>query len=264
MTWHSYVTGRRWLWTLIVLALAGFQLSLGHWQWERYRLRLDEQAQLTAAVRQDVLDLAAGSELPSASRDLHFRRAAASGTWDLEHQLVWVGSMDRMEPGPHLVTPLLLGDNDAILVDRGWISAVHDTPAAWRALPLVEANSLQGLLVPGRPVPDPEVLATQERPVLFWSSMDLEAMQEQMPWNLRPYYLHLEPTGDISSTGNGPVPTMYRLRTQPSMHLGYVVQWAMAALTILLLYILIIRFLDRRAAMRNLERATGRVGLPEP
>jgi len=68
------------------------------------------------------------------------------------------------------------------------------------------------------------------------------------------YYLHLEPAGDVRSAGNGPVPTIYRLRTQPSMHLGYVVQWGMSALTILFLYILIIRFLDRRAAMREVER----------
>ena len=47
---------------------------------------------------------------------------------------------------------------------------------------------------------------------------------------------------------------MYRLRTQPSMHLSYMVQWGMSTLTILLLYILIIRFLDRRAAMREVER----------
>ena len=33
MTLRSYVTGRRWLWTLIVLALAGLQLYLGYWQW---------------------------------------------------------------------------------------------------------------------------------------------------------------------------------------------------------------------------------------
>ena len=254
MTLRSYVTGRRWIWTLVVLALAGFQLSLGQWQWERYQLRLSEQAQLTTALRQDVINLTAASELPSTDRDLHFRRAKAMGTWDLEHQLVWVGPMDRMESGPHLVTPLLLGNNDAILVDRGWISAVHNTPAAWRALPLPDTDSLQGLLVPGRAVPDPEVLETQERPVLFWSSMDLEAMQEQIPWNLRPYYLHLEPAGEVPAAGGGPVPTMYRLRTQPSMHLGYVVQWGMSALTILLLYILIIRFLDRRAAMREVER----------
>ena len=264
MTLSSYVTGRRWLWTLIVLALAGFQLYLGQWQWERYQLRLSEQAQLTTALRQEVLDLTAGSELPSTGEALHFRRAAASGTWDLEHQLVWVGPMDRMESGPHLVTPLLLAENDAILVDRGWINAVHDTPAAWRALPLPDANSMQGLLVPGRPVPDPEVLETQERPVLFWSSMDLEAMQEQIPWTLRPYYLHLEPTGEVRSAEDGPVPTMYRLRTQPSMHLGYVVQWGMSALTILLLYILIIRFLDRRATVRAIEHAGGQTDLAEP
>ena len=264
MTLRSYVTGRRWLWTLVVLALAGFQLYLGQWQWERYQLRLSEQAQLSTALRQEVLDLSAASELPPTDLDLHFRQAKATGTWDLEHQLVWVGPMDRMESGPHLVTPLLLGDNDAILVDRGWISAVHDTPAAWRDLPLPDADSLQGLLVPGRAVPDPEVLETQERPVLFWSSMDLDAMQEQIPWNLRPYYLHLEPAGDVRSAGAGPVPTIYRLRTQPSMHLGYVVQWGMSALTILLLYILIIRFLDRRAVVRELERAGGRTDLPEP
>ena len=133
MTFRSYVTGRRWLWTLLVLTLAGFQLYLGHWQWERYQLRLSEQAQLSAALRQEVLDLTAASELAAIDRDLHFRRARATGTWDLEHQLVWVGPMDRMESGPHLVTPLLLGDNDAILVDRGWVNAVRfRAPPRWR------------------------------------------------------------------------------------------------------------------------------------
>lgn len=192
--------------------------------------------------------------------EMLFRQATATGSYDFENQFVWVGPKDRMAAGPHLVTPLQLANGTVVLVDRGWLPTGFETPESWAEFNSQPDTLLEGILLPGAAVPDPEFLAQQERPVLFWSRMDLPEMAAQLPYELAPYYLHLEPAG-IQNTLTYPAKTWYTLRTPPSMHAGYVVQWVMSAITAAFLYLLIIRFLDRRKQVKAAEAAAESLAL---
>ncbi len=256
----SLVRGTRWIWTLVILGLMAGQWYLALWQWQRYQLRLDEGALLSRQLRQEPVTLPWPADLsPVPAVDvLSYRQAMVQGTFDFGHQFLWVGPRDRMESGPHLVTPMQLPDGQAILVDRGWISAVHKTPEQWRAFDVPAAATVSGILLPATAVPDPEFLAQQTRPVLFWSQMDLPAIQEQLPYPLLPVYLHQEPDADTRDE-TAPHRTWYTLRTPPGMHLSYAVQWIMSSLILGFLYVMIMRFIERRA----LYRATAVGGEPD-
>jgi len=254
-SWQALFRGRRWLWTVLVGCLVGMNLWLAHWQFQRYQLRRMEQQQLTRQLARDPLTLPLTGGAAEPVEDVLYRQAVAVGTFDFEHQFVWVGPKDRMDAGPHLVTPLQLPDGPAVLVDRGWLSAEYDTPDRWAEFNVQSEVPMTGILLPGSPVRDPQFLAQQERPVLFWSKMDLAEIESQMPYAVAPYYLHLEPTAPEAGI-TYPVKTWYTLRTPPSMHAGYMVQWVMSAVTVAFLYLLIVRFLERRAQIKAAEETT--------
>ncbi len=251
LTFFALFRGTRWIITLLILCLLIGQWYLAFWQWQRYQLRREQGALLVQQRQREIvtLPLPVASTAPQTPADWHFRRARVEGTYDFAHQFLWVGPRDRMEIGPHLVTPMLLPDGQAILVDRGWIDAAYNTPARWREFDGQGASVASGVLLPATAVPDPEFLAQQDRPVLFWAQMDLAAIQDQLPYDLLPVYLHQEPESN-SQVRVAPIRTWYTLRTPPSMHQSYAVQWLMSSLILGFLYVMIIRFIDRRTLYR--------------
>ena len=252
LSWRSLFRGHRWIWTGGVLLLMALNVRLANWQFQRYQLRMDEKGQLAQQLRRAPVSLPLADGRAELGPDLAYRRAYAHGTFDFSRQFMWVGARDRMEPGPHLVTPLRLASGRAVLVDRGWLPATYDAPEKWREFDVGAAEPLTGLLLPGAPVADPDFLATQPRPVLFWSRMDIQAIRAQMPYELLPFYLHLEP---VAAAAAWPARTRYAVRTEPGMHLGYSMQWIMAALILGFFYVMLIRFMDRRTAMRQAAAA---------
>ena len=106
-------------------------VALGIWQ----IARLHQKQQFNAAVR-------AGLALAPAPVDavltdgvdpdaVRYRRATATGTYDTEHGFVLYGRTQDSQAGNHLLTPLILSDGRAILVDRGWVPLdIDDTRGA--------------------------------------------------------------------------------------------------------------------------------------
>ncbi len=257
-SWRALFKGRRWIWTVLMICVVCMDLGLARWQFQRYQLRRMEQQRLTQQVRRDTMVLPLSRAEAESVDDVLYRQAVVTGVFDFKNQFAWVGPKDRMGAGPHLVTPLRLSDGTVTLVDRGWLPRGYNTPDRWSEFNKQPAAPMEGILLPGSPVPDPEFLARQARPVLFWSKMDLPEIEAQMPYDLKPYYLHLEPaaTAGRDAPITYPVKTWYTLRTPPSMHAGYVVQWVMAALATALFYLLIIRFLERRTLRKAAEIST--------
>ena len=252
LSWQSFFKGHRWIWTLLVISNICFDLGMARWQLQRYQLRRAEQQQMTQQLAMETLNLSLTGALANSTDEVYFRQAVAAGTFDFENQFVWVGPKDRMAAGPHLVTPLQLAEGDWVLVDRGWLPSGLETPDSWAQFNEQPEVLLEGILLPGSPVLDPEFLAQQERPVLFWSRMDLAEIEAQLPYPLAPYYLHLEPAGGESAI-TYPARTWYTLRTPPSMHAGYVVQWIMSAITVGFLFVLILRFVEQRKVIKAAE-----------
>jgi surfeit locus 1 family protein len=110
---------RRWLWALPTLAACVLFVSLGRWQWSRGEHRAEqwrefESSESAGAGTRD----ATARELESLPR---FTRVRLRGRFDGAHQFLLDNISDGGRAGYEVLTPLLLDDGGAVLVDRGWV-----------------------------------------------------------------------------------------------------------------------------------------------
>jgi surfeit locus 1 family protein len=116
-----------------VVGIALF-LTAAHWQQGRMEQKEALRAQFDAASARPPSALPVGTADWDAWR---YRPVAATGTFDGARQILVDNKVEDGRAGYHVVTPLLLADGRAILVDRGWIAAgetraqpPHATPPA--------------------------------------------------------------------------------------------------------------------------------------
>ncbi len=223
---------RTWLvTTLLVFAGMIFTIRLGFWQLDRLEQRRELNAHLAAMQVAPVLSL----NQESISEDLtemEYRQVKAVGTYDFEHQVairnqVWVQSWGN-EPGYALLTPLLLSNGTAVLVERGWIPAEYQAPASWRQFDEPGQVTVEGIIrLPrakgemGGGVPDPTLAPGQTR-LDFWNFVNLERIQEQMPYPLLNVYIQQAPNPSQSSL---PYRSLPEIEISDGAHLGYALQW---------------------------------------
>jgi surfeit locus 1 family protein len=105
-----------------VATVAGIALfvTAGHWQQGRMEQKEALRAQFDAA------NASPPSTLPSEPVDWaawRYRPVAVQGTFDAARQILIDNKVEEGRAGYHVVTPLLLADGRAVLVDRGWIAA---------------------------------------------------------------------------------------------------------------------------------------------
>jgi len=113
----------RWITTaLVILVLAGVCVELGRWQLHR----LDERKARNEVTRTNLAAPPAPlTEVVGPQRvvgDAHdWRTAVVTGTYDPSKQVVMRYRNVSDRPGFEIVTPLLLADGTAVLVDRGFL-----------------------------------------------------------------------------------------------------------------------------------------------
>jgi cytochrome oxidase assembly protein ShyY1 len=222
----------------VTLLVAVTCIALGFWQ----IARLHQKQQFNAAVRAGLAEQPAPVEAvlpdgvdPDAVR---YRRVEATGTYDTDHGFVLYGRTQDSQAGNHLLTPLLLTDGHAILVDRGWVPLEVDEPGAPEAAPPSGAVDVEGVLFSSEGDPPGAVDAGGPAETTL-SSVDLRAIQAQLPYPIAPSYVLLQ-TQTPAQPGGLPVPSpLPELSEGP--HLGYAIQWftfaviAMAGLVVLAL-----------------------------
>lgn len=227
VAWGRKPRARAVLGTLMLLAVVASCLRLGFWQLERRAERQDLNARV--AERQQQPALVGGDALADASAAL-YRRVALTGRYDDERSIVLPGQSYMGVPGVHLLTPLLLDGDRAVLVNRGWVPAADGATIPLDSFPThvggeaEAATRVNALVLPfpgddrparaGRPAPD-----TGFRRV--WYRPDPEALRRQYPYALLPVTLQLPPE---------PGAPRYPTRLPPPAldggpHLSYAIQW---------------------------------------
>jgi surfeit locus 1 family protein len=218
---------RQWfLTTLLVLAGGALCVRLGIWQLDRLEQRRAFNAHVEAMWAAEPLDLA--GQPADDLTTMEYRAVAVSGTYDFENQVVLRNRYFQNESGYNLLTPLLLDDGSAVLVDRGWIPADgNDSPAAWRRYDQPGRVTLQGQIRLGQAkpdlggVPDPALVPGQTK-LEFWNSVNLERIGQQLPYLILDVYVQpdVDPT-DVAP----PIPYQPELELSEGPHLGYAAQW---------------------------------------
>ncbi|MBV6395808.1 MAG: hypothetical protein HFACDABA_01390 [Anaerolineales bacterium] len=234
---------REWiLATALVLAGAAVCARLGVWQLDRLAQRRAFNAHVTSMRALPPLDLNADADSDLAA--LEYRAVTALGTYDFANQVALRNQYYEGRYGYHLLTPLLLFDGRAILVDRGWIPAEgNDSPAGWTRYETAAPAMVEGVMrlgaakIPFGANPDPTLSPAQSR-LDFWNFVNIERLAAQIPYPILPAYIQPNPDAAASTPPIAQQPTI-ELTEGP--HFGYALQWFAFAAILLVGYPFFIR-----------------------
>jgi surfeit locus 1 family protein len=223
---------RRWWWTSLIVILAiGVSIRLGFWQLDRHAQRIAAIDHIQAVQTMPVLDLNLQPR-PDDLASMEYRQVTVTGVYDFEHQVVLRNQarqrMTGTDPGLALMTPLILDDGQAVLVERGWIPLDDYTPAAWRQYDQPGRVEVRGIIRQsmekgefGGGLSDP-TLAPGETHLDYWNNINLPRLQQQLPYPLLGVYIQQAP-------GTSPETLPHSLLGQPDLdpgaHVGFASMW---------------------------------------
>ncbi len=259
------------LMTLFVVAAMAVMARLGVWQLDRRQQRIARNADLVAKLEaapasMNEAALAATWPLPEDRDAVRNIRAEATGQFDFDQQILLLQQSYQDQPGVHLVAPLVLaGTNKAILVDRGWIPFEDSQTERWRQYNTESGEvTIAGRLQPsqilfGSAAEKAKESAAAEAAKAEWYRVDVEAIQNQMPYELLPVFLLQSP----GPQGNVALP--YRIEPEVDLsegpHMGYALQWFAFAIIAGLVYVGVVRSREKKA---KADAQTEDTGQPAP
>ena len=229
---------------IVVLVVVVVFVNLGYWQLSRLDQRrventVGERRFSSAPEDLEVVLSSMGGDLDS----LVYRRVYATGRFDTDSEVLIRSQVHLGSAGFHVITPLILADGSAVLVNRGWVPLVVDqVPVAQASPPAGEVEVLgwldvtksRGALGPR----DPE-----EGRLVSMNRVDIDRIQLQVSYQLRPIYLSVLDEREA----NLPIPPKPPSFDEEGSHLGYAIQWFGFALVGLIGY----GFLIRRALVAS-------------
>lgn len=229
---YRFLAQPRWIALLTVaVVLAAGMVGLGFWQLSRYHERTAINEAIDAAGRaqpRPVDEVLAVAEAPPA--DAAWVRVTATGTYDTDHELLIRQRTVSGRVGYEVLTPLVLDDGTAVLVDRGWIPP---GPGGATSLPDVPAAPSGTVTVVGR-VHLPESSGDTAAPLdgtLVARRIDPAKLAAALPHRLYGGYVLLHEQQPAAEKALTPIPVRYE---NPGQNLSYVVQWWLFSLIALL------------------------------
>lgn len=198
-------------------------VRLGFWQISRLRERQARNALILSRLQQPPVPVTAFA----GDTGIRFRRAWAAGRYDFANEVVLATRSRSGSPGVHIITPLVLGGDTAVLVNRGWVyspDGMHVDLARWRE---ADTAMVEGFVeeyaapTPG-PVTTPSVANAYRR-------LDLDSLRARLPYTLVPAVLVQQRDSALAAAGKVPA----RVDPPPlseGPHRAYAVQWFAFAL----------------------------------
>ncbi|MFD5398209.1 SURF1 family protein [Streptomyces sp. NPDC127097] len=256
---YRFLLSRQWvILTLVGLVLIPVMIKLGYWQFHRHQHKVAQNQLIARSLDADAVPVATltapGRELPR--RDM-WRTVTATGTYDTAHEVVvrQRTAADEQSIGYYVVTPLVLGDGRAVLVNRGWVSAGNDLTK----FPDVPAAPRGKVTVTGRMMADETTAASgiKDTRGLPARQVMLINSAEQAKRTGRAML-----GGYIEQTAPKPAHNTPELVPEPDHdsigpHMAYAVQWWLFAAAVPVGWVVLVRRerRDRAAAAKEAEEA---------
>jgi len=224
---YRFLLTPRWiaLHVVVLLVIPAF-VFLGQWQFGRFEERSANSHLVTGNIESAPVPLAnlAGPGRPIKESD-RFRNVEVAGTYDARHALVVRRRPQDGRTGFYVLTPLVTGAGQAVLVNRGWVpaGATADTP------PEVPPPPTGQVTVTGR-LRTSETEANsgiRERPGLPPGQVLLinpARIGGSMPYELVDGFVELTGQRPASSPAPAPVPAP-DVGAGGGLNLAYGVQW---------------------------------------
>jgi surfeit locus 1 family protein len=209
--------------TVATVASIALFVTAGQWQQGRMEQKLALRTQFDAASAVMPAALPADGVDWAAWR---YRPVVVAGAFDATRQMLIDNRIEEGRAGYHVVTPLLLADGRAVLVDRGWIAAGASRAQLPMATPPKGPMTLHGRVN----IPTPNyVELTRDAPTgTVWQNLDPARFATATGLDVLP--IVLEQTEPIDAADklvrNWPAPDFGIDR-----HRIYMVQWYLFAAT---------------------------------
>ena len=247
MQWYRFVFSPKWLgfhaltWLVLIPAFIG----LGQWQRDLWKDRDRSQGVVLSALaaRPVALDSVAARDHVVAQNQ-QWTMVSATGRYDAAHQFMVRNRSQNSEPGWYVVTPLVLSDGTAVLVNQGWV-AEATTGSATTAPPFPPTPSgtvmVTGSLQPDETTPNTRIRDdTASLPVNEIALITSPDLTSRVPYPLRDGSIRLTSSvpANTAPTAAAPVPNPTYDNT---MYIAYMIQWWVFALVMPVTWFLLIR-----------------------
>jgi cytochrome oxidase assembly protein ShyY1 len=238
---YRFLLSPRWIGLGLLMTLAAATMvGLGLWQLDRYHTRTDINNRIDGASGRQPVSLGQALSPPSPGRagvvgpaptaDRSWTMVTVTGRYDGSHEILARSRTVNGQVGFEIITPLVLADGAAVLVDRGWIAPSQQGAGQ---LPTVPKPPTGDVTVVGR-VHAAESRADLAEPLGTALSVRHIAPQQlasSIPLPLYGAYVTLESQTPPADPALVPIPPDHQ---DAAMNAGYVAQWWMFSLMTLL------------------------------
>jgi surfeit locus 1 family protein len=225
----------RWGWvTAAALAAALATARLGWWQLDRAAEKRAVQAAVDERAQLSPIDLLAQLAVTAeAAAGQHHRRVHLSGRWSAAHTVYLDNRQMNGRAGFIVVTPLLLADGSAVLVQRGWLPRDFLERSRVREVPTPGGV----VIARGRIAPPPARLFefSGVEAGRIRQNLDLDAFARESGLALRPLSVLL--ADSPASAGDGLLRDWPLASSGVAKNQGYAAQWFALSALILVLYV---------------------------
>lgn len=225
----SFVRRPKWIagHIIVVVAVVVF-VNMGFWQLRRLEERRDFNSLLRSRTTEAEIPVVEALQRYGPSQEsLELRVVTAAGKYAPNEEVILLARSYNGISGHHVVTPLYLDGERAIMVDRGWVPIDLDEPGEKVFAPPPGPVNIVGVLRKtevrgsfGPSIPSEGVVTQVPR-------VDLERLDDQVAGELVPVYIQLL---EQNPSQSGDLPRLVAL-PEPSegSHRGYAVQWFLFA-----------------------------------
>lgn len=238
---YRFLLTPRWM-AAAALAVAAsvVMVLLGNWQLRRYEERTRINNRIDAAdstpavpmISKLIAPTAAGSPGPSPGKALAWTKVTVTGRYDTTHEIQARGRTVNGEVGFEIITPLVLADGTAVLVDRGWVPSA---PGGALAAPEVPAAPTGDVIIVG------QVHLSESRPApierrdgrLDTRRVNVPKLAQELPFPVYGAYVLLTEQTPANDAAFSRIPIDHEDAWQNG---GYAVQWWLFAGMALALY----------------------------
>ncbi|GID73576.1 hypothetical protein Ade02nite_22170 [Paractinoplanes deccanensis] len=238
---YRFLLRPRWLAAAaFALAAAAVMVMLGNWQLHRYQERSATNDRIDAADSVQAVPMtsvlarptAAGTPGEAPGKQLAWTKVTVSGRYDPAHEIQARGRTVDGDVGYEIVTPLILNDGTAVLVDRGWIPAPDGGALAAPTVPPAPTGTVtvvgQVHLSESRPAP-----IEQRNGRLDTRRITVPKLAQELPYPVYGAYLLLTEQTPANDAAFTRIPIGHEDAWQNG---GYAVQWWLFAVMALFAY----------------------------
>jgi cytochrome oxidase assembly protein ShyY1 len=238
---YRFLLTPRWLAAAALTVVAAIvMVMLGNWQLSRYHERTDINERIDSANAAQAVPITSVMAAPTApgtpgaapGKALAWTKVTLTGRYDTAHEIQARGRTVGSKVGFEIVTPLVLEDGTAVLVDRGWVPA----PAGGAiAAPEVPAAPTGEVTVEG------QIHLSESRPAsverrdgrLDTRRLHLPRLATELPFPVYGAYVLLTSQTPAADPAFVQVPIEHEDAWQNG---GYAVQWWLFAVMAFFLY----------------------------